>query len=88
MSNGPDKEDRADIDWSQGRGLFPPAPRQDRRSLRRYSCNPAEELAAEIAEKLIARFVNGETDAVYILYSRFRSALSQVPTWRNFCRCH
>ena len=41
---------------------------------------PADELAAEIAQKLIARFVNGETDAVYILYSRFRSALSQVPT--------
>lgn len=39
-----------------------------------------EELAAEIAQKLIGRFVNGETDTVYILYSRFRSALSQVPT--------
>jgi len=41
---------------------------------------PVEELAVEIAEKLISRFVNGETDAVYILYSSFRSALSQVPT--------
>jgi len=41
---------------------------------------PAEELSAEIARKLINRFVGGETDAVYILYSRFRSALSQVPT--------
>ena len=41
---------------------------------------PADELAAQIAEKIIARFLNGETDAVYILYSRFRSALSQVPT--------
>jgi len=41
---------------------------------------PADELAAEIAEKLTARFVAGETDAVYILYSSFRSALSQVPT--------
>ena len=41
---------------------------------------PVEELAVEIAEKLIARFVSGETDAVYILYSSFRSALSQVPT--------
>jgi F-type H+-transporting ATPase subunit gamma len=41
---------------------------------------PAEELAAEIAQKLINRFAGGETDAVYILYSRFRSALSQVPT--------
>ena len=41
---------------------------------------PAEELAGELAQKLIGRFVGGETDAVYILYSRFRSALSQVPT--------
>ncbi len=41
---------------------------------------PAEELAGEIAEKLISRFVAGEVDAVYIVYSRFRSALSQVPT--------
>jgi len=41
---------------------------------------PAEELAAEIAEKIIGRFIHGETDAVYIIYSRFRSALSQVPT--------
>jgi len=39
-----------------------------------------EELATEIAQKLIGRFVNSETDTVYILYSRFRSALSQVPT--------
>jgi F-type H+-transporting ATPase subunit gamma len=41
---------------------------------------PADELAAEIAQNLIARFINGETDTVYILYSHFRSALSQVPT--------
>jgi len=41
---------------------------------------PAEELAAAVTEKAIERFVNGETDAVYIIYSRFRSALSQVPT--------
>jgi len=40
----------------------------------------ADELAGEIAQKLISRFVSGEVDAVYILYSRFRSALSQVPT--------
>jgi F-type H+-transporting ATPase subunit gamma len=41
---------------------------------------PAEELAAEIAQKLISRFSSGETDAVYIIYGHFRSALSQVPT--------
>ncbi|HEY1232310.1 MAG TPA: ATP synthase F1 subunit gamma [Candidatus Binatia bacterium] len=39
-----------------------------------------DELAALIGQKLISRFVSGETDAVYILYSHFRSALSQVPT--------
>lgn len=39
-----------------------------------------DELAAEIAQKLIGRFTSGQSDAVYILYSRFRSALSQVPT--------
>lgn len=41
---------------------------------------PLEELAAEIAEKMIVRFLQGQSDAVYILYSRFRSAISQVPT--------
>jgi F-type H+-transporting ATPase subunit gamma len=40
----------------------------------------AQALAAEIAQKVIERFINGEVDAVYILYSHFRSALSQVPT--------
>jgi F-type H+-transporting ATPase subunit gamma len=39
-----------------------------------------DELAVEIAAKLIDRFINGATDAVHIIYSRFRSALSQVPT--------
>ncbi|MDH3443459.1 MAG: ATP synthase F1 subunit gamma [Deltaproteobacteria bacterium] len=39
-----------------------------------------EELAAEVAQKLIERFMAGESDVVYILYSSFRSALSQVPT--------
>ncbi|MBI2089766.1 MAG: ATP synthase F1 subunit gamma [Deltaproteobacteria bacterium] len=41
---------------------------------------PMGEFAVEIAEKMIGRFIRGETDAAYILYSRFRSALSQVPT--------
>ena len=39
-----------------------------------------DDLAAAIGQKLISRFINRETDAVYILYSHFRSALSQVPT--------
>jgi F-type H+-transporting ATPase subunit gamma len=45
-----------------------------------FLATPADELAAELGQKLIARYINGETDAVYILYSQFRSALSQVPT--------
>lgn len=39
-----------------------------------------EELAAELAQKLMGRFLAGEADASYVLYSRFRSALSQIPT--------
>ena len=39
-----------------------------------------DELAVEIAAKLIDRFIAGAADTVYILYSRFRSVLSQVPT--------
>jgi F-type H+-transporting ATPase subunit gamma len=45
-----------------------------------FLSTPPEELAAVIAEKLINSFVDGQTDAVYLLYSHFRSALSQVPT--------
>lgn len=41
---------------------------------------PADELAAAAAGRLIGRFLNGESDGAYIVYSRFRSALSQVPT--------
>ena len=39
-----------------------------------------EELASAAAGRLIGRFLSGESDAAYIVYSRFRSALSQVPT--------
>ena len=37
-------------------------------------------LANAIGTRLSQRFVNGETDGVYVLYARFRSALVQVPT--------
>ena len=39
-----------------------------------------EELASELAGKMIERFLRDECDGVYILYGRFRSAISQVPT--------
>ncbi len=41
---------------------------------------PLTEVAGALAEQLTARFAEGETDAVYLLYSRFQSAISQVPT--------
>jgi F-type H+-transporting ATPase subunit gamma len=41
---------------------------------------PAPALAAELAEEITRRFVAEETDAVYLVYSRFRSAISLVPT--------
>ncbi len=41
---------------------------------------PVAELARSLAEDLTRRFACEETDAVYLVYSRFRSAMSQIPT--------
>ena len=41
---------------------------------------PVTELAGGLTRGVVERFTNGETDAVYLVYSRFRSAISQVPT--------
>ena len=38
------------------------------------------ELARDIVARAVARFTADEVDAIYLLFSRFRSALSQVPT--------
>jgi F-type H+-transporting ATPase subunit gamma len=40
----------------------------------------AVEVAREMAERVTARFAANETDAVYLLYSRFQSAIAQIPT--------
>ena len=40
----------------------------------------AGELAHELTARVIRRFRSEEVDAVYLLFNRFRSALSQVPT--------
>jgi F-type H+-transporting ATPase subunit gamma len=37
-------------------------------------------IAAELAAELVRRFATEETDAVYLVYTRFRSAISLVPT--------
>jgi F-type H+-transporting ATPase subunit gamma len=41
---------------------------------------PIPELTRQLAAGVTQRFVEGETDAVYLAYNRFRSAVSQVPT--------
>lgn len=41
---------------------------------------PAIESARALARGVSQRFADGETDAVYLVYSRFRSAVSQIPT--------
>ncbi len=41
---------------------------------------PAHVIAAELSAELVRRFTAEETDAVYLVYTRFRSAISQVPT--------
>lgn len=39
------------------------------------------ETSREIGEKVIEKFVSGECDEVVIVYNKFRSAISQVPTF-------
>src|SRR5262249_33482139 len=41
---------------------------------------PPGTMAAELAAELTRRFIGEETDSVYLVYSRFRSAISQAPT--------
>jgi F-type H+-transporting ATPase subunit gamma len=41
---------------------------------------PAIDLARDVVARSVARFQAEEFDAVYLLYTQFRSALSQVPT--------
>jgi F-type H+-transporting ATPase subunit gamma len=41
---------------------------------------PGDALARSIAEQLAREFADGTTDGVYLIYSRFRSALVQIPT--------
>ncbi len=38
------------------------------------------ELAREVVARALARYMNEEVDAIYLVFSRFRSAISQVPT--------
>jgi len=41
------------------------------------------EVAREIGQTVMQRFAEGETDAVYVVYSRFRSAITQEPTLKQ-----
>ena len=44
------------------------------------AARPVGELTPELTAALTQRYVDGETDAVYLAYNRFGSAVSQVPT--------
>jgi F-type H+-transporting ATPase subunit gamma len=41
---------------------------------------PGSALAQDLGERLSREFAEGVTDGVYLVYSHFRSALSQIPT--------
>jgi F-type H+-transporting ATPase subunit gamma len=61
--------------------------RRRRRDLRKTVTDlrgePTYALAADIGNELIASFVEDEIDEVWLLYSEFRSAISQRPTLRR-----
>jgi F-type H+-transporting ATPase subunit gamma len=46
----------------------------------RLAKGPDHTLALQLATRVARDFVAGETDAVYLIYSQFRSAISQIPT--------
>ena len=54
--------------------------REMRRVLADLRREPNLTLAAELGDDLIARYAAEETDEVWVLYSEFRSAISQRPT--------
>jgi len=45
-----------------------------------FQAGPDHALAVQLAARVARDFAEGATDGVYVLYSQFRSALSQVPT--------
>jgi F-type H+-transporting ATPase subunit gamma len=42
--------------------------------------SPTTAVAGALAERVTTRFAEGETDAVYLIYSRFQSVIAQIPT--------
>ncbi len=65
---------RKAIEYFKRRGVTPIAERTG------VMTSPIAEVAGALAQALTERFANGETDAVYLVYSKFRSAIAQVPT--------
>lgn len=80
LKENPDKEvalqfiGRKGTEYFRRRGV---APSED--GARTWDAAP-EEIAAQAAQRLIARYLNDHCDATYVIFSRFRSALSQIPT--------
>jgi F-type H+-transporting ATPase subunit gamma len=65
---------RKALEYFKRRGITPLAERTG------VMASPITEIAAGLAQTLTERFANDETDAVYLVYSKFRSAIAQVPT--------
>lgn len=62
------------LEYFRRRGTTPLSERQG------IHTTPTIEMARGIAQAVVERFVSDETDAVYLAYSKFRSAISQVPS--------
>jgi len=65
---------RKGVDYFRRRAVKPLAEHVD------VANRPVRDTTADLAESLTSRFSQGETDAVHVVFSRFRSAISQVPT--------
>jgi F-type H+-transporting ATPase subunit gamma len=65
---------RKSIDYFKRRGVTPLSERMG------VMTTPTTEVAAALSQALTERFANEETDAVYLVYNRFQSAVAQIPT--------
>jgi len=73
-------EVRVTLVGRKGYGYFKKRKMDIEASHMNLSGGPGHELANEVADGFARRFAAGESDGAYIVYSHFRSAMTQVPT--------
>jgi F-type H+-transporting ATPase subunit gamma len=80
LSESHDKQVRLTAIGRKGYDYFRKRPVQLREHFINLSRGPDRDLAERLSARVAQEFASGQTDAVYVIYSHFQSALSLVPT--------